>query len=99
MDVHDPARIAAELLVARRSALAKALGSEIDHCVLFTRLAVDVCRARGIRARALPVSVEITANADSDVMILLGSEGRVPKNAPDDFWDGHLLRSSMAACS
>jgi hypothetical protein len=91
MSGQDSARVAAELLVARRSALARATGGEIDHCILFTRMAVDVCRKRGIRAKALPVSVEITADADSEVLILLGIKGQKPKDAPDDFWDGHLV--------
>lgn len=54
-------------------------------------MAVDVCRERGIRAKALPVSVEITATADPEVSILLGIEGQRPADAPSDFWDGHLV--------
>jgi hypothetical protein len=63
----------------------------IDHCILFTRIAVDVCRERGVRAKALPVSVEITAAADPEASILLGFEGQRPADAPDDVWDGHLV--------
>jgi hypothetical protein len=61
------------------------------HCILFTRIAVDVCRERGVRARPLPVSVAITATADPETPILLGFEGLRPKGAPDDYWDGHLV--------
>lgn len=67
------------------------LGGEADHCILFTRIALDVCRQRGVRARALPVSVEITADADPEDSVLLGFEGRIPDDAPEDFWDGHLV--------
>jgi hypothetical protein len=88
---HDPARLAAEMLVAERSAIAHGVGGEIDHCILFTRIAVDVCRERGIRAKALPVFVAIAADAEPDTVILLGVEGQRPENAPEDFWDGHLV--------
>jgi len=91
MSAQDPARVAAELLVAQRPAIARAAGDEIDHCILFTRIAVDVCRKRGIGAKALSVSVAITADADPEVVILLGIEGQKPHDAPDDFWDGHLV--------
>jgi hypothetical protein len=70
--------------------MARGVGG-IDQCILFTRIAVDVCRERGIRARALPVSVEITATADPETSILLGFKGQRPTDAPDDFWDGHLV--------
>lgn len=90
MRAQDPAQAAAELLVAHRPALARAVGG-IDHCILFTRMAVDVCRKRGIGAKALPVSVAMTADADPEVKILLGIEGHEPKDAPDDLWDGHLV--------
>lgn len=54
-------------------------------------MAVDVCRERGIRAKALPASVEITATSDPEDSITLGIEGQRPADAPDDFWDGHLV--------
>jgi len=63
----------------------------IDECILFTRMAVDVCRERGIRAKPLPVSVEMTATADPGTPVLLGFEGQRPPDAPDDYWDGHLV--------
>lgn len=37
------------------------------------------------------MSVEITAIADPETSILLGFEGQKPTDAPDDFWDGHLV--------
>lgn len=91
MRTQDLARVAAELLVAKRPAIASAAGNEVDHCILFTRIAVDVCRRRGIGTKALPVSVAITSNADPEAVILLGAEGQKPHDAPDDFWDGHLV--------
>lgn len=77
--------------MAHRPAISKGLGGEVDHCILFTRIAVDVCRQRGVRARPLPVSVEITTDADPEALVLLGVEGRIPEGAPEDFWDGHLV--------
>lgn len=77
--------------MAHRPALVQATGGEVGHCILFTRIAVDVCRARGVPSKALPVSVEITADADHEAQILLGVEGQKPEDAPDDFWDGHLV--------
>lgn len=87
----DPARKAAELLVAHRPALSTATGGEVDQCVLFTRLAIDVCRERGILARPLAVSVELRGAEQGDPAFRLGFEGDRPEDAPPDFWDGHLV--------
>jgi hypothetical protein len=81
----DPARIAAELLVAQQGALSKGAGGS-DHCVLFTRIAVDVARARGVLAKALPVSVELQGEGGT---FHIGKG--VPPEAPPDAWDGHLV--------
>lgn len=91
MDGTDPARIAAELLIAHRQALLKATGGEADHCVLFTRVAVDVCRERGVLAKPLVVSVEFRGDAEPDGTLHYGFAGRIPEGAPPDFWDGHLV--------
>lgn len=82
---------AAELLVAHRDALASAVGGETDHCILFTRIAVDVARKRGVLARPLAVSVELRSSRQPDVPFLLGFKESLPQNAPLDAWDGHLV--------
>ena len=81
----DPARIAAELLVAQRNALSEGAG-DANHCILFTRIAVDVARARGVRAKPLPVSVEVTGEGGA---FHIGHG--LPPGAPPDMWDGHLV--------
>jgi hypothetical protein len=86
----DPARIAAELIVSQRTAFALAADG-VDHCILFTRIAVDVARQRGVRARALAVSVELRGDRDPSTPFLLGVEGHLPEDAPEDAWDGHLV--------
>lgn len=86
----DLPRIAADLLVAHRPALAEAAGGP-DHCVLFTRMAVDACRERGVLARPLAVSVELRGEDQADPEFRLGFQGDVPMDAPPDFWDGHLV--------
>lgn len=85
----DPARIAAELIVSQRTAFAVAADG-VDHCILFTRIAIDVARQRGVRARPLAVSVELRGDRDPSPF-LLGVEGRLPEDAPEDAWDGHLV--------
>ena len=58
------------------------------ECILLTRVAVDVCRACGVRAKPLAVTVEFHADRDPDALIRLGFPGDV---AGDDIWDGHLV--------
>lgn len=88
----DRPRAAAELIIAARPAFVQAITEgETDHCVLFTRLAVDLARQRGIPARALPVTVELTGDRAPETAFVLGAEGAVPEGAPPDTWDGHLV--------
>jgi hypothetical protein len=91
MDRTDPALIAGELLVAQRQALLNLTDGERDHCVLFTRIAVDVCRERGVLAKPLVVSVEFRSDTEPDGMLQYGFAGKIPEDAPPDFWDGHLV--------
>lgn len=58
------------------------------ECILLTRVAVDVCRACGVLARPLAVTVELQSDSDPDAIVRLGFPGDVEGV---DVWDGHLV--------
>jgi hypothetical protein len=58
------------------------------QCIRLTRIAVDVCRLCGIRAKPLAVTVDFKSHTDPEALIRLGFPGDI---AGDDLWDGHLV--------
>lgn len=58
------------------------------ECILLTRIAVDVCRACGVLARPLAVTVELHSDSDPDATVRLGFPGDIEA---EDIWDGHLV--------
>jgi hypothetical protein len=58
------------------------------ECILLTRVAVDVCRACGVPAKPLAVTVQLHSDSDPDATVRLGFSGDVEG---EDLWDGHLV--------
>lgn len=80
---------AAETLLTAEPTLKKLLGT--SECIRHTRLAVDVCHYWGVRARALPVAVEINAPG-APMPLRLGFEGDpVEEDGGEEIWDGHVV--------
>jgi hypothetical protein len=58
------------------------------ECILLTRIAVDVCRACGVLAKPLAVTVALRSDSDPDATVRLGFPGDIEA---EDIWDGHLV--------
>jgi hypothetical protein len=58
------------------------------ECILLTRIAVDVCRACGVLAKPLAVTVELHSDGDPDAIVRLGFPGDIEA---ENVWDGHLV--------
>lgn len=81
---------AGKTLLTAEPTLKKVLGT--SECIRHTRIAVDVCHHWGVRARALPVAVEINAPG-APMPLRLGFEGDPVEDSrgAETIWDGHLV--------